>query len=60
MTDAFIENLKAITELTPSSSEEDAKNTYDAWASTYEEVSWLICYIDLHLRSSKQQSRVHY
>lgn len=36
---AVIKNLKAITELTPSSSEEDAKNTYDSWASSYEAVS---------------------
>ena len=33
------EGLKGIIELTPSSSEEDAKNTYDSWASSYEEVS---------------------
>ena len=31
---------KAILELTPSSTEEDAKQTYDAWSTTYEEVSW--------------------
>ena len=30
---------KATTQLTPTSSEEDAKNTYDAWAATYEHVS---------------------
>lgn len=33
-------NLKAIAELTPSSTEEEARNTFDAWALTYEEVSW--------------------
>lgn len=32
-----IQKLVAIAELTPDSSEEDAKNTYDAWAVTYEE-----------------------
>ena len=33
---------KAILELTPSSTEEDAKETYDAWAATYEKVSRVI------------------
>ena len=33
---------KAILELTPSSTEEDAKETYDAWAATYEKVSSVI------------------
>jgi len=36
---AAMEKLKGIAELTPSSSEEDAKNTYDSWASSYEVVS---------------------
>jgi len=32
-----VQKIIAISELTPNSSEEDAKNTYDAWAATYEE-----------------------
>ena len=40
---AVIKNLKAISELSPSSSDEDARNTFNAWAATYEEVSWFIC-----------------
>ena len=33
-----VEKSFAISKLTPESSEEDAKNTYDAWAANYEEV----------------------
>jgi len=33
------EAIKAISELTPSSTEEDAKNTYNSWAPSYEVVS---------------------
>ena len=40
MATAATKNVKAIAELTPSSTEEDAKNTYDSWASSYEMVSW--------------------
>ena len=35
-----VQKITAILELTPDSTEEDAKNTYDAWALTYEEVCW--------------------
>ena len=35
-------SVKAIVELTPSSTENDAKQTYDAWAATYEKVSLFI------------------
>ena len=30
--------IKAISELTPSSTEEDTKNTFNSWASSYEVV----------------------
>ena len=39
MATAATKNVKAIAELTPSSTEEDAKNTFDSWASSYEMVS---------------------
>ena len=41
---------KATTQLTRASSEEDAKNTYDAWAATYEHVSGLIPYNIKHIK----------
>ena len=37
-------SVKSIVELTPSSTENDAKQTYDAWAATYEKVSFFNCF----------------
>ena len=50
---------KAILELTPSSTEEDAKRTYDAWSKTYEEVSWIILKFYALAVHCQLETRIH-